>query len=70
VLHASLGDIVAAIARVHGDEVLDRVTYERNVVLQAQFANLPPLNCPSSVAAGFRNDGTLDALVQRALDGP
>ena len=70
VLHASLGDIVAAIARVHGDEVLDRVTYERNVALQAQFANLPPLNCPSSVAAGFRNDGTLDALVQRALDGP
>jgi D-erythronate 2-dehydrogenase len=70
VLHASLGDIVAAIARVHGDEVLDRVTYEPNAVLQAQFANLPPLNCPSSVAAGFRNDGTLDALVQRALDGP
>jgi nucleoside-diphosphate-sugar epimerase len=70
VLHASLGDVVAAIARVQGDDVLDRVTYERNATLQAQFASLPPLDCPSSVAAGFRNDGTLDALVQRALDGP
>ena len=70
VLHASLGDIVGAIARVHGDEVLDRVTYHENAALQAQFANLPPLSCPASLDAGFRHDGTLEALVQRALDGP
>ena len=70
VLHASLGDIVAAIARVHGEEVLDRVTYRENAALQAQFANLPPLRCPGSLEAGFRNDGTLETLVQRALDGP
>jgi nucleoside-diphosphate-sugar epimerase len=70
VLHASLGDIVAAIARVHGEEVLDRVTYHENAALQAQFANLPPLRCPGSLEAGFRNDGTLETLVQRALDGP
>ena len=69
VLHASLGDVVAAIARVHGEEVLERVTYHENATLQAQFANLPPLRCPTSVEAGFRNDGTLDILVQRALDG-
>jgi D-erythronate 2-dehydrogenase len=70
VLHASLGEVVAAIARVHGEEVMDCVTYQPNAALQAQFANLPPLRCPSSVEAGFRNDGTLDALVQKALDGP
>ena len=69
VLHASLGDVVAAIARVHGSEVLERVTYHENAALQAQFANLPPLHCPTSVEAGFRNDGTLETLVQRALDG-
>ena len=69
VLHASLGEVVAAISRVHGEEVLERVTYHENAVLQAQFASLPPLHCPSSVAAGFRNDGTLETLVQRALDG-
>ncbi|HVW70938.1 MAG TPA: NAD-dependent epimerase/dehydratase family protein [Steroidobacteraceae bacterium] len=70
VLHASLGDVVAAIARVHGEEVLQHVTYQPNAALQAQFANLPPLCCPASLAAGFRNDGTLESLVQRALDGP
>jgi nucleoside-diphosphate-sugar epimerase len=70
VLHASLGDVVGAIARIHGDGVLDRVTYERNAALQAQFAHLPPLQCPAAVAAGFRHDGTLETLVQRALDGP
>jgi nucleoside-diphosphate-sugar epimerase len=69
VLHASLGDVVAAIARVHGEEVLEHVTYHHNATLQAQFANLPPLRCPTSVEAGFRNDGTLEILVQRALDG-
>jgi D-erythronate 2-dehydrogenase len=70
VLHASLGDVVGAIARVHGEEVLDRVTYHENAALQAQFANLPPLRCPASLEAGFRHDGALEALVQRALDGP
>jgi nucleoside-diphosphate-sugar epimerase len=69
VLHASLGDVVAAIARVHGEEVLERVTYHENAALQAQFANLPPLRCPKSIHAGFRSDGTLEILVQRALDG-
>ena len=70
VLHASMADVVAAIARVHGEDVLTRVTYQRNVELEAQFASLPPLRCPASLEAGFRNDGSLDVLVQRAVDGP
>jgi hypothetical protein len=70
VLHASLGEIVAALARVHGPEVLERVTYQCNTALQAQFANYPPLRCPESVTAGFKHDGSTDTLVQRALDGP
>jgi hypothetical protein len=44
------------------------VEYRPDAALQAQFASYPPLHCPGSVAAGFRNDGTLEALVQRALD--
>jgi D-erythronate 2-dehydrogenase len=68
VLHASISDIARAIGRVRGIEVDDLVTYEPNLSLQAQFANYPPLHCPGSVAVGFRHDGTLDALVQRALD--
>ena len=68
VLHASTGEVVEAIARLHGDQVLRNVAYEPNAQLQAQFANFPPLRCPTSLAAGFRNDGTLEALVQRALE--
>lgn len=70
VLHASMADVVGAIAAIHGQEVLSRVTYRPNEQLQAQFASLPPLQCPASLEAGFRHDGTLEVLVQRALDGP
>lgn len=70
VLHASMADVVSAIAKIHGPEVLSRVTYQPNAELQAQFANLPPLRCPASIEAGFRHDGTLETLVQRALDAP
>jgi D-erythronate 2-dehydrogenase len=67
-LHASMAEIVAAIARVHGNHVLENIRYEPNDALQAQFANFPPLSCPRSVAAGFRHDGSLEVLVQRALE--
>jgi hypothetical protein len=43
------------------------VKYERNAALQEQFANLPPMHCPRALAAGFRHDGSLEALVERAL---
>jgi D-erythronate 2-dehydrogenase len=68
VLHASMADIVAAIGRVRGQDVGGLVEYRANAALQAQFASYPPLHCPGSLAAGFTNDGTLEALVQRALD--
>lgn len=68
VLHASMREIVDALARVHGDHVLQNARYEPDAKLQAQFASYPPLHCPRSLAAGFRHDGTLESLVQRALD--
>jgi len=67
VLHASLGEVVATIARKHGPEVLRRVRYEPNPKLQAQFANYPPMHCPRSLAAGFRHDGDLATMIERAL---
>lgn len=68
VLHASMADIVAASARVYGQHVVSNASYEPSAALQAQFASYPPLHCPASVAAGFRNDGTLEQLVQRSLE--
>jgi nucleoside-diphosphate-sugar epimerase len=68
VMHASMAEVVAAIARKRGEHVLAKVSYQRNDALQAQFANLPPLRCPRAIAAGFHNDGSLEALVERALE--
>jgi nucleoside-diphosphate-sugar epimerase len=70
VQHASMAEVVGALAHVHGPERGELVRYECNEALEAQFARLPPLRCPTSEAAGFRHDGTLEELVQRALDGP
>lgn len=67
VLHASLGEVVATIARMHGSEVLGRVRYEPNAALQAQFANYPPMRSPTAEAAGFRHDGDLETMIRRAL---
>lgn len=69
-LHASMADIVAGIARIHGEEVLRKVTYGGNTQLRAVFANFPPLHCPRSIDAGFRHDGTIENLVQRSLQVP
>jgi D-erythronate 2-dehydrogenase len=68
VLHLSIAAVVAAIARLYGKEVMSRVSYAPDRELQAQFANYPPLLCPTSEAAGFRHDGSVDNLVQRALE--
>lgn len=67
VLYASLGEIVDAIARKHGPEVLKRVRYAPDAKLQAQFASYPPMRCPRSLAAGFKHDGTLQIMIERAL---
>jgi nucleoside-diphosphate-sugar epimerase len=70
VLHLSIEAVVAAIARRYGNEVMGRVSYAPDPALQAQFASYPPLLCPMSEAAGFRNDGSADELVMRALEPP
>ncbi len=69
VLYASIAEVVEAIAALHGAAVRDRVTYRPDRALQDQFASYPPLDCPSSLAAGFHHDGSLERLVERALEG-
>jgi D-erythronate 2-dehydrogenase len=69
VLRATIGEVVEAIANLHGQAVLGRIEYAPDDKLQAQFANYPPMRAPRALAAGFKNDGTLERLVQRALEG-
>lgn len=68
VLRLTVAEVVQALAAVHGSEVSGRISYQPDPVLQAQFANYPPLHCPHSELVGFRHDGDAMALVRRALD--
>lgn len=69
VLHASMAEVVAGIARIHGAQVLRKISYRNDPDLRAQFADFPLLHCPRSIAAGFRHDATIENLVHRALEG-
>jgi len=66
-LRTSMQDLVAAIADVHGRDVLGRVTYGSNPALEANFGRYPPLLTPAAESAGFAHDGDLPTLVRRAL---
>lgn len=67
VLHASAGQVVDAIATLRGEDVVHHVSYQPHVVLEAQFASMPELACPTARAAGFHDDDTLVSMVERAL---
>ena len=68
VLRASMGEVVAALGAVYDVDADSLVSYEDDPKLRAQFASYPALECPASLAAGFRNDGTVESLVRRALE--
>ncbi len=70
VLRLTIAEVVKSMAAVYGSDLPGRISYQPDAALQAQFANYPPLHCPQSELAGFRHDGDVAALVQRALDPP
>jgi nucleoside-diphosphate-sugar epimerase len=69
-LHASMAELVQAVAQVCGRDVLERVSYSSDSALEANFGRYPPLLTPAADAAGFRHDGDLPALVTRAISFP
>lgn len=69
VLRATCGEVVGAVAAIYGSDVLKRVEYVPDPRLQAQFANYPPMRAPRAISAGFKNDGTLEQMVRRSLEG-
>ena len=64
----TMDEVVHGIAALHGREVLGRVSYRPDALLQRQFASLPPLRSPRAEAAGFRHDGDVATLIRRALE--
>ena len=67
VLRASMAELVDALARRYGDDRRGLVSYQPNEGLEAAFGRYPPLATSDAEALGFRNDGSLDLLLQRTL---
>jgi hypothetical protein len=65
-LHLSIGAVVAALVRAHGDDRRGLVRYAPQAPVQRLFASFPPLATPRAQALGFRHDRDADALVRRA----
>jgi nucleoside-diphosphate-sugar epimerase len=66
-VHCTTDDLVRAVADRHGAGVLARVRYEPDPRLEAIFGAFPPMCTPRADAAGFAGDGTVAALVERAI---
>ena len=60
-------DLVRAVADRAGTDVFARVRYEPDPRLEAIFGAFPPMRTPRADAAGLRGDGTVAALVERAI---
>ncbi|RQT43295.1 NAD-dependent epimerase/dehydratase family protein [Burkholderia cepacia] len=65
VLHLSVQEIVDALVRRVGSFDIDYAPVER---IERLFGRQPPLTDRRAIEAGFRHDGTIDALVTHALE--
>lgn len=66
-LRATAGDIVQALCRRFGPSLANRIQYQPVPGMQAQFAHWPALSTHIADSLGFRHDGDLDTLIERAL---
>jgi nucleoside-diphosphate-sugar epimerase len=64
-LRVTMGDLVAALGRATRSDPI--VTYAPDEAIEAQFGRLPPLDASLARAAGYRDDGDVDGLVNAVL---
>ncbi|AUL15879.1 SDR family oxidoreductase [Bordetella bronchiseptica] len=69
-LRVSVRDIVQAFDARSQGAATPLVSYAPRPDIEAQFGNQPPLQCDAAQAAGFRHDGSLSALLERAVGPP
>jgi nucleoside-diphosphate-sugar epimerase len=69
VLHLSMEQVVAALARRFGAASAAQLSYQPDEVTEALFGRYPVLHTPQALAAGFSHDGDADALVASAMAG-
>jgi nucleoside-diphosphate-sugar epimerase len=66
-LRVRMDDLAGAVARHTGSDP-ESVEYAPDAALERAFGTHPPLATPAAEAVGFRHDGSLDALVEAALE--
>ena len=66
-LRASMHEVVDGLARVFGVPAHELVSYAPQPEIEERFGRLPEARFRRSEAMGFHNDGSVDAMVRRAL---
>lgn len=69
VLRLTIAELVDALCRRFGDNRRALVSHAPDPFIQKLFASYPPLWTPCAEALGFRHDGSVDALITRAMAG-
>ena len=67
VLRLTIADVVEALAQRFGADRRALVSYAPDAFIQRLFATYPPLATPEAERIGLKNDGTVDALITRAM---
>jgi nucleoside-diphosphate-sugar epimerase len=67
VLRLTVAAVVEALAQRFGADRRALVTYAPDPFIQRLFATYPPLATPEAERIGLKNDGTVDALITRAM---
>jgi nucleoside-diphosphate-sugar epimerase len=66
-LYFSMAELVEAIGTVYQQNAHELVTYDTNPMIEKLFGCFPALETPAADSAGFKHDGDLNKLVERAL---
>lgn len=67
VLRITMEELINALAKRFGDDRKALVSYEVNEKLEAGFGCQPPLESNEAEAVGYKNDGSIELLIDRAL---
>jgi D-erythronate 2-dehydrogenase len=68
-LHLTVAQVVDALAARFGADRAGLVTYAPEPLIERLFARYPPLQTTAAEGLGFRHDGDVNQLVERALAG-
>jgi len=69
VLRLTMGEVIDALVCRFGDDRHALVSYNPDARIERLFGAYPPLDTPSALEIGLRHDGSVEALISRALMG-